>query len=411
MAIVNQCIQNEPKGTRNIVMADALKKSKVESIFYNPIRKRKVTVRQESENQILSIFVSCWVPFFSNHRDVFDKRSLLFSRLIDFMEYFSYVLNIQRRLAQDKVDVYVFLHLWDSTIPLLSPLLYRFRPVAVMWMGHSLRWLNEFKLLYNFLLPVYKVVLKNCVLLTPIDVEQSFCLFDILKLPKNQVYEFNPCIVDEELFKTMDKENCAKIVGFDTTKFNILTIMAIRDPEMLDRSKSHDYQKDVFPWLQTYSYLAKAHPYLHLHILGEGEGMEKLRLAISDFGLEGKVTLHGWIPNEKCPLYINASDLVFNPCCLVQFNDATAIFEAFMCGKPVIAFKRYLWVSTEQTGGFLIDRNPKNGSKEIADRLNRDYLNKKAEETKRIPYQHAVIMGIWGTKLSEILKKVAKEQN
>jgi glycosyltransferase involved in cell wall biosynthesis len=138
-------------------------------------------------------------------------------------------------------------------------------------------------------------------------------------------------------------------------------------------------------------------------------GLAKLEEAICGLGIKESVTLYGWVPNEKCPLYINASDLVFNPCCLVELNDATAIFEALMCGKPVLAFKRYPWVLSNQKGGFLVDKDPEKGSTELLSILEVDSLNQIAKQTSEIPIRFGVVKDIWGDRLLAILVKVVRK--
>jgi glycosyltransferase involved in cell wall biosynthesis len=412
VAFVNSSFQEDTsQNTRNIMMAEALYANNEESIFYTPVRKKGiVTIRLEGKNQVVSIFISCWVPFFSTYRRTLENESITFRRILDLMEYFMYLTRILTRLHRDRVDAFVILHLWDSTISLLNPILSRFRPVAILWMGHSLRWYAEFGPLYHLLVPFYKLVLRKTIILTPIDAEQEICLLKILKLPRKNVFRFNPCIVDEKMFHEMDKEECAKIAGFDTKHVNILTMLVIRDPEEIKKLKSIDYQKDVFRVLEIFRFLVKINPDAHLHIVGHGPGFEKLKTTISNYGLQREVSFHGFIEDEVRPIFVNAADLVINPYPLIEFNDATAIFEAFLCGKPVVAFKRYSWVPTEHTGGFLIDIDPKIGAQQFLLRLDPAYLAKKSKEAKTIPYEHYVPMMAWGKRLLKILVEMLKDK-
>jgi len=185
-----------------------------------------------------------------------------------------------------------------------------------------------------------------------------------------------------------------------------LTMLAIRDPKEIERARSSDYQKDIFRVVEIFRFLVKNDPKVHLHTVGVGPGFEKLKTIISHYNLQEKITIHGWIENEARPIFVNAVDLIINPYPLIEFNDATAIFEAFLCGKPVVAFKRYSWVPSEHKGGFLIDRDPRKGAEEIALRLDRAYLANKSREAKRIPYEHNVVMDLWGKELSKILTEM-----
>jgi len=399
-----------PEEPRNTMFGEALLKYGIRSIYYVPARNlAQVHKLRHKDGSSYTIYIPCSVPLINRYFPEIEKKSMLLRRLVNFFEFLLFLIRVLSRLSHDKVDVTIILHLWDSSLPLLSPMLSWYRPTAILWMGHSLRWHAQFKWLYTFLVPFYKLVLRKPVILTPIDIEQKMCLFKILKLPQQNVYRFNPCIVDEKMFHERDKEKSAKIVGFDTKKFNILTMMAIRDPELIERSRSSDYQKDVFHEVEIFRLLVKNDSKVHLHIVGDGPGFKKLKNIISQYNLQDKITLHGWI-NEHRPLFINASDLAFNPCRLIEFNDGTAIFEAFQCGKPVVAFKRYPWVSTEHKGGFLIDTDLKVGAKQIASRLDPIYLEKKSKEAKYLPYDHNVPMTVWGKRLSEILKEMLREE-
>jgi glycosyltransferase involved in cell wall biosynthesis len=407
--IISHFQEDIPKNLYNdyIWMAESLRANNVESIFYTPVRKKGVaTIRREGKNQTMSIFISCWVPFFSKYRKTLVSKPMEFRRIFDFLELFIYLIRIRRRLHYDHVDAYVIIHLWDSTIALLSPILSRFRPVAVLWMGFSLHWLARFKWLYPFLVPLYKLVLRKTTILTPLDIEQEIGLFKILKL--QDVYMFNPCIVDEKTFHELDKDQCAKSVGFDTTKINILSMCRIIDPKKIESDKASDFTKNIFKAVEIFRWLSKENSKVHFHITGEGDGMDKLKSKISSYGLKDRITVHGWIENEARPLFVNAADLIINPYPLIEFNDATTIFEAFMCGKPVVAFKRYSWVRSEHKGGFLVDKDPRVGAKQIGSRLDPVYLARKSEEAKLIPNEHNVPKRLWGKRLSEILTEISR---
>lgn len=415
VAFINASIQEDvPKATRNIMLAEALHASNVESIFYTPVRRKRIsTMRCEGKNQIVSIFVSCWVPFFSRYKKTLENKSIIFRRIIDLLEYLIYAIRIRRRLRYDNVDAYVILHLWDSTIPLSSPILYQLRPLAVLWMGHSLRWLARFKWQYPLILVAYKLALHKSNILINDDPEQKYDVFKILKKPKRNVYFFNPCIVNEKIFYPMDKHVCAKRVGFSKTNINILNMSRITSLKSIASNKDWDYEKNIFLVIEVFRWVVKENPNIHLHIVGDGPGMNELRSKIKQYSLQDKVTLYGSVPptndeNDIRPYFINAADLIINPSCLIEFNIEQALFEALMCSKPVIAFKRYGWVATEHLGGFLIDKDPKVAAEQILSRLNPDYLEKKSREARMVPIRHGVPMELWGNKLSKIMTEMLR---
>ena len=415
VAFINSSFQEDiPKNTRNIMMAEAIHANGVDGIFYTPVRKKGVTtVRREGKDQIVSIFISCWIPLFSKYKKIFENKSIAFRRIIDLMEFLVYIMRIRHRLRCDHVDAYVVLHLWDSTLALLSPLLSELRPVAVLWMGHSLRWLARFKGQYALILIAYKLALRRSNILINDDPEQRYGVFKILKKRKENVYIFNPCIVDERIFRPMDKYECAKRVGFDINRINILNMSRIPSLQIIDRNKDWGYGKNVFSIVEAFRWVAKENPKVHLHIVGDGSGTREIRLRIDLYNLQDIVTLHGWIPptNDEYdfrPFFINAADLIINPGRLIEFNIEQALFEAFMCDKPAVAFKRYSWVPTEHLGGFLVNKDPEIAAEQILSRLNPDYLKDKSKEAKTVPLKHSVPMKLWGIKLSEILTRMLR---
>ena len=417
IAFVNSSFHDpHSKNTRNIMMAEALCAHNIEAIFYSPVTtKTAPIVRREGKNQILSIFVSCWVPFFSKYRKTLENKSIFFRRMIYFMEYLTYVIRIHRRLKYDNVDAYVFLHLWDSTLSLVSSVLSCFRPVAVLWMGHSLRWLKRFKWQYPLILIAYKLALRKVHVLINDDIEQKYCLFKILKVKKSNVHIFNPCIVDQKVFRPMNKIKCARKVKFNTKFINLLSLSRIPSSISLAKARNWDYDKNIFLLIEMFREVKEKNPNVFLHVVGDGPGMNELKLKIQEYSLQDRVKLHGWISptnddDDLRPYFINAADLVICPSCLTEFNVETALFEALMCGKPVMAFKRYKWVDTEHLGGFLVDIDPKIAAEQVLERLNYDYLNKKSKEARKVPIKHNVPKYMWGKKLKRIILQILNRE-
>jgi glycosyltransferase involved in cell wall biosynthesis len=257
-------------------------------------------------------------------------------------------------------------------------------------------------------LPTYKLALRKAFILINDDVEQKFNVFKLLKKQKKHVYFFNPCIVNEKIFHPMNKNECANKVGFDKCKTNLLSMSRIPSVEQMKNTKCSNYEKDVFLIIEMFRLLSEKDSKAHLHIVGEGTGLEEAKDRIKKYKLQERVTFHGFInptndENDSRPFFINAADLILNAGPLIEFNDVTSIFEAFMCKKPVAAYKRYPCVSTEQKGGFLVDIDPAVGAEQIALRLDQNYLNRKSDECEKIPYSHNVPFGVWGKELFKIL--------
>lgn len=387
------------------VFGEALLEYGVETVYYIAIRNLdKPKILHHIDEKCYTIFIPCFVPLISK----IGRKEFLIQRFVRFFEILLYLIRVLQRFPKDEIDVFIVLHLWTGMVALLNPMLKRFRPVAILFQGGSLLNLAQFKWLYYILLPLYKSVLRKPTILLPFDREQEMCLFEILKLTKKSIYFFNPVCINEKIFHGTNKEKSAKIAGFDTTKINMLSMCKILDPNDIKNLRFFDYAKNIFIALEIFRYLAKKDNKVHLHIAGSGEGMKKLKAKVFQYDLQDRVTVHGWIPNELCPTFLNAADLIINPYPLIEFNDAAAIFEAFMCEKPVVAFKRYPWVSIEQKGGFLIDKDPETGAQQVLSRLDPVYLARKAKEAKEVAYEQNVPMTTWGKELLRILTKHIK---
>lgn len=73
-----------------------------------------------------------------------------------------------------------------------------------------------------------------------------------------------------------------------------------------------------------------------LLIVGDGTQRDRLRRAIDDAGLQGSVTVTGFIPNHEVPLAMAACRLIVMPSIYEEFGGAS--IEAFATGVPVVAF-------------------------------------------------------------------------
>jgi len=312
-------------------------------------------------------------------------------------------------LPKDKCDLYVITHLWDYEIPFINIILRIFRPTIIMWLGGSLRWYEQTnKWKYYIFVSIFRISLRLAsLILISLDSEQEYYLFKVLKLPRSKVDSkpINPSIiVDDKLFHTLDRNSATKKVGFNKDKINIVMISRIESTQRVSSSK--DYEKDPFTALEIFRCLAQKNPKVMLHVIGRGVGMKEFRTRIHRYKLQDKVKIYGWIERELLPEYYSAADLTFYPHPLITINDGTANHESLLCGTPVIYYKRYPWVKTEQPGGFLIDRDPELGAEQILSRLNPTYLLKKGEEAKSMP--HDFTIEAFGNYLTKILRQLIK---
>jgi len=275
-----------------------------------------------------------------------------------------------------------------------------------MWFGGSLRWYEQLgKWKYYMFLSVYRLSLRLASLtLVSLDQEQEYYLFKVLKLPRDKVVNFKEYIVDDKLFRRLDRNVSAKKVGFNRNEINIVMVSRMESTQRIASCK--DYEKDPFTALEIFRRLAEKTPMMKLHVFGRGQGMEEFKRRVNQYKLQNKVKIYGWIERERLPEYYAAADITFFPHPFITVNDGQANHESLLCGTPVIYFKRYPWVRTEQPGGFLIDRDPKLGAQQILSRLNPTYLLKKREEATAIP--HDFTIQAFGNNMRKILKQLIK---
>ena len=388
------------------MFCEALLMHNIENISYVATNLKKSFILKHTDGKTCTIVLPCSIPLLSKLAR--EKGKSLFRKIIIALENLMFVLQVIRRLPQDKVDVFIITHLWDYEIPFINLILRVFRPTVIMWFGGSLRWYAQSsKWKYYAFVSVYRLSLSLASLtLVSLDTEQEHYLFKVLKLPRNKIVNFKEYIVDDKLFRMLDRDASAEKVGFNRDDINIVMVSRIESTQRIDISK--DYEKDPFAVLEIFRYLAEKNPKVKLHIFGRGQGTEEFKRRINKYNLQDKVKIYGWIEKERLPEYYAAADLTFYPHPFITINDGQANHESLLCGTPVIYFKRYPWVKTEHKGGFAIDRDPELGAQQILSRLNSPYLLKKREEAIAIP--HDFTIEAFGNYLTKILKQVIKSR-
>jgi glycosyltransferase involved in cell wall biosynthesis len=384
------------------MFCEALLMHKIESIGYAASSLSKPFVLQHVDERTYTNIVSCYIPLLSTLARRMDKSFL--RKMIVALEHLAFTSRVIRRLPKDKVDVYIILHLWDYEIPFLNLILRTFRPTIIMWFGGSLRWYEQSsKWKYHFFSSIFRISLRRADrILVGLDQEQKHYLFGTLKLPTDKVTDFKEFIVDDKLFRRLDKHESAKKVGFSTDKINIVMISRIESTERINLCK--DYEKDPFTALEIFRRLTQENPQVKLHVFGRGQGTTEFRRRIKQYGLRDKVKLYGYVERERLPEYYAAADLSFFPFPFITVNDGQANHESLLCGTPVVFFKRYPWVKTEHQGGFAIDRDPEQGAQQLLERLNSEYLRRKQEEATAIP--HDFNIESFGNNLAKLLKQI-----
>ena len=136
-----------------------------------------------------------------------------------------------------------------------------------------------------------------------------------------------PNTFDERRFKISEKpKELLESLGISETDKIILTVSRL-DPA--HRSKGYDVILNSMPEI-----LNKV-PNAHYLLVGTGRDKERVENLVSSNGLKDKVTLAGFIPDEKLPEFYSACDIYAMPSQGEGFG--IVYLEAMASGKPVLA--------------------------------------------------------------------------
>lgn len=94
---------------------------------------------------------------------------------------------------------------------------------------------------------------------------------------------------------------------------------------------------------------------IELEIIGQGDYENKVRFWIKNLGLENKVKLLGFVPNERIPDYLNKAKAFLMPSLSETFGVAYA--EALACGVPILYSKNTGFDGLFENVGICVDPN------------------------------------------------------
>ena len=173
-----------------------------------------------------------------------------------------------------------------------------------------------------------------------------------------------PWGIDLSLFKKLDKKECRKQLNIPDSKFVVLF------DRNLEPVYGIEYMLEGFK-----EFGADKNDVLFL-ILAAGSMENELRRFISRSSLGDKIKLVGRVPNNKLPVFLNASDVYIS----TSNSDGTslALLEAMACGLGLIisdvpAIKE--WVGAEN--GLVV---PRKNSREVYLALEKYYRDKGLRE-------------------------------
>lgn len=96
-----------------------------------------------------------------------------------------------------------------------------------------------------------------------------------------------------------------------------------------ERQKGYDKVIEALPSVQ------KAVPNVKYVLVGKGDDTPRIRQLVRDLGLESRVVLTGYVPDEELVDYYNFADVFIMPSKSEGFGQV--YLQALACGKPVIA--------------------------------------------------------------------------
>ena len=165
---------------------------------------------------------------------------------------------------------------------------------------------------------------------------------DIHGIPANRIV-VNPGGVDLNLFRpAKDRPLLKSNLGFPGGKIHLLTVRNLEPRMGLDNLLKCTY------------ILKRKQAQVHLILGGEGGEKQNLENLIREYGLIDEVTMTGFIPSEKLPLYYGAADFFILPTRHLEgFGLVTP--ESMACGTPVLG-------------------TPVGGTKEILSNFNPQFL-------------------------------------
>lgn len=135
-----------------------------------------------------------------------------------------------------------------------------------------------------------------------------------------------PCTVDAEAFRPAPRPAALlRRHGLDPGQPVILTVARLAGTE---RYKGYDQVLEALPRIR------RAIPDVRYVLVGEGDDRPRIERRIRELGLEGCVTLAGFVPDAELADYYNLCDVFAMPSAREGFG--IVYLEALACGKPTL---------------------------------------------------------------------------
>lgn len=312
----------------------------------------------------------------------------------------SFTFNLAREAALDGVELLHYTSYY-STYFAASPLAGLGVPVVAQYTGGALPQAGAAKAAWRVCL-IPPMHLAKRILVGDYRAERRSLQADF-ELSRDKLEGFDAPVVDSGVFYERNKDESAKSLGFDRSRFNILSV------SFIPMKRSLHLSKDPFMVVDILDRLLREHRRAAmLHIVGWGPGEETLKRYVAEIGMAEDVKFHGRVEHAELPRYYSACDLLFVPYTFERLNESSVTFEAFACGRPVAGIKRFADTATDQPGGFLVERDPAEGAETLWSNLqDGPALRRRAAEALDIARGHTVEEA--GRRLEEIYRKVVAE--
>ena len=303
------------------------------------------------------------VTLYMLHQDVASIRTLdrdgykikVFPIQFDFppISRFGYSHNLQviKELSKDKPDIIHFNNYYLWSFPYVARWAKR-NGVKIVCQYHGE--CDILKPVRKIFIPIYQGVDKY---LVAKDTEITY-MTESLGIRSSNILKFPNVGVDVTLFKASACKSA-----------NPSLLYVGRMP-----SKTKNL-KEKSPWLllDIVAELADFIPNVEFYLIGDGPGIEVLKGAAAEKGLEGNVTFSGYIENSRLPPLYSRGWATFIPLLLDSIDPFWdgSLKESLACSTPVIGFKDGIgrYSDSLEKIGYLIPPNPKKGAAVLRDIL------------------------------------------
>jgi glycosyltransferase involved in cell wall biosynthesis len=128
--------------------------------------------------------------------------------------------------------------------------------------------------------------------------------------------------VDVERFRPLPKDSARVELGFEPSTKLVISVGALLPFKGFD---------DL---MRAFSRVVESIPDVKLIIVGDGIQGKPLKKLAGELGVEEKVRFESWVPFEKMPVYLSASDLFVHPSTSEGFPNV--VLEAMASGLPIV---------------------------------------------------------------------------